>query len=267
MDTSSEYAASTETHTWKTGWYNGIPAVIRAVGVTETQIVLDNGTVAETNVRGIKGLGALRKLPGWSETAPVPVVEEVVETSSSAWVVEYEPGMQPEPAEATPPAEEWLPTGQLFSDEELSDVQLPPDQRTWLNERAPDVSLLTTIADVARAIADEVAGLARPDVVSALKVRAGEIALGGVRVRTPKVERVETASAPRKVTEGGWAARVAEIGPTLLTPEDGAAIGMPASAFKFAGGWSPNGGGLTKKLAPHGLRGFLRGGKVHIVPV
>lgn len=229
----SDYAAATEIVIWKTGWYNGLPAVIRAVGVTETQIVLDNGTIAETNVRGIKGLGALRKLPGWSEVAPVvvePVAEPVV--------------IQPEPeapaaldvVQSEPPA------------------ALPP---------VPDVSLLTTLADVARAIADEVAGLARSEVVSALKVRAGEIALGGFRVRVPKAEVVREVAAPATASERGSiasrldaalalpGARSTETG-VFLSSDVLRAAGFSESGATNAGRWDKTSGARAAAQA----RGF-----------
>lgn len=116
----------------------------------------------------------------------------------------------------------------------------------------------TTLDEVRAAFEAETRSACRASVLRALRVRAGEIALG-----LPAGGKAEKVSAPAARSNPDWPGKLASRGPCTLTAEDGMGLGLPPSAFKFSGGWAPS-GALGSKLAGRGLRGHLRGGKVTI---
>ena len=120
----------------------------------------------------------------------------------------------------------------------------------------------TTLDEVRAAHEAETRDACRASVLRALRVRAGEIALGVTA--GGKVAKATVAPRARPATP--WADAVAArfaSDTSPLTAEDGVALGLPPSAFKFSGGWAPA-GSLGAALAAKGLCGKLRKGAVVI---
>lgn len=214
------------------GTVGGKPARIALYGTRYAACEVESGGAwivhQDVGFGGIRGVGQLKQYLDDAAVEPAPVVALVAEPVE----VVAEPA-----AEVVPAAVEPEPVVEAVA--------------------APAEPILTTLDEVRAAFDAETRGACRASVLRALRVRAGEIALG-----LPAGGKAEKVHAPRGARP--WIDAVAakfEAGETTLSAADGEAIGLPASAFKFSGGWAPS-GNLGAALAARGLRGRLRGGSI-----
>ncbi len=205
------YAANAQIITAREGWFKGEPARIQYVGATKTALDVLRGEaweqVAESDP-GIKGAGKLKKLDGWSDTAPEGVKVESKLSLEEVWPEVAAPTAPVVVQEASEP-EAGFAIPERHAEVDLSGIDNAGDLVEALKDRAAEVvppkvaaptyDHLTTVSAVAAVLREETTGQNRPEVIRALRVRAGEIAIGAqmgarrdpVKAKAPKVETTE----------------------------------------------------------------------------